>query len=214
MSIKRFPLRETMDNATASPDTDAASRRRSGRVSKAPAKFSQEPVAAKRKRSGDDRDDDEDDDVENELPEADEDISDATDDQEPAVRRPRQRSKRPPKSSAARKPAVKKPKTNGVAPDSLNKATNLPSRPKKTVAISSFAKPGDDDLYGKIRLLRASVMPSHALTNAHSRRISFRALCRRRRRRMASQLPFGRRARGQGSRQLRASVLRMRLADH
>lgn len=131
-----------MENATASPDPDAASRRRSGRVVRAPEKFSPEPVqAAKRKRAAA-GDDEEDEDIENEAPDDDEEMSDATDGEDRPARRSKSRAK---PASRTKKPAIKKPKTNGV---SLSHAANLPSRPKKTVALKNFAKPGDDDLYG------------------------------------------------------------------
>ncbi|KAH7362970.1 hypothetical protein B0T11DRAFT_281817 [Plectosphaerella cucumerina] len=143
-----------MENATASPDPEAASRRRSGRVVRAPEKFSPEPIyAAKRKRgeAGDDDDDDNDQDDlddDDDAPAADdEDMSDATDGDDARQhppRRPKTNAKPP---ARVRKPAVKKPKTNGV---SLNHAANLPSRPKKPAALAGPAKSGEGDLYSDL----------------------------------------------------------------
>ncbi|KAL2753902.1 hypothetical protein ACRALDRAFT_1081165 [Sodiomyces alcalophilus JCM 7366] len=164
MSMVRLPLRETMDNATASPETESTSRRRSGRVVRAPEKYSPEVLTTSKRKRGADADDedheidDEDDDNdndENEAPDTDDDMSDATDTYVAGrSRRSTSRSKRShkgpavKKKPAAKKPAVKKPKTNGVASKSLGHASALPSRPKKkTVAIANLGRPGEGDLY-------------------------------------------------------------------
>lgn len=142
---------ETSDNATSSP-APTSTTRRSGRVTKAPAKFSPDaPGATKRKRTGD-HDDDED--VENESPDEAAEPSDADEDdaEDTATEEPRRaaRKKKPSSSqrSRARKPAAKKPKTNGYAPSGAPiRAATLPSRPKKTVRIA-MARGDGDGLYG------------------------------------------------------------------
>lgn len=155
-----------MDNATASPDTETTSRRRSGRVVRPPEKYSPEiQVTSKRKRGAvaDDEDHDidgEDDNDENESPDTDDDMSDATDTYvEGRKRRSTSRAKSSQKAPAVKKkpatkkPAVKKPKTNGVASKSLGHASALPSRPKKrTVAIANVGRPGEGGLYGEFLL--------------------------------------------------------------
>jgi cohesin complex subunit SA-1/2 len=133
-----------MDNsATSSPVPESGSRqRRSGRVVRAPQKFSQDTTDTaaqpKRKRTLDQDDDD----VENEAPDSDEEMSDdldGDDDDAPHGRRA--------KPSRTRKPALKKPKTNGTHAAPSAHATNLARRPKKSVRIASA--PGDGTgLYG------------------------------------------------------------------
>ncbi|KAK0670788.1 putative cohesin subunit [Cercophora samala] len=155
----RQPLMETSDNnATGSP-APTSSARRSGRVSKAPNKFTPDaPVASKRKRNAD-NDDDEDDDqdhdnAENEAPDDEEDnnASDDDDGSETAAEEPRRakKKKKTPSSSARpRKPATKKPKTNGDAPSHDHIVGHLPSRPKKVVRLA-ITRPTDVGLYADI----------------------------------------------------------------
>ncbi len=151
---------ETSDNtATSSPAPTSSTARRSGRVSKAPEKFSPDaPLASKRKRDAD-QDDDDDEDVENESPHEGEDEEEPSPDEDAedsAVDEPKRASKkkRPASSQAskARKPAAKKPKINGeaaVASDAapITHAARLPSRPKKVVRIDIARRDGDG-LYG------------------------------------------------------------------
>ncbi|KAF9869478.1 STAG domain-containing protein [Colletotrichum karsti] len=135
-----------MESATASPEPESSSRRRSGRVVRAPEKFSPEPVTAPKRKRGSDHDED---DEENDEDGA---LSDATmSDGDTADERPRPRPKK--RSTAqgnrARKPATKKPKTNGVAPS--GHSASLPSRPKKTVRIAAVEKQGEGlyaDVFG------------------------------------------------------------------
>jgi cohesin complex subunit SA-1/2 len=145
---------ETSDNTATSSPAPASTARRSGRVSKAPAKFTPDaPAVHKRKRSAQ-RDDE---DAENELP--DEGIDDASDGvdedaDDSAVEEPRRATKKSRKPSSqqqsakARKPAAKKPKINGDAPaHEPGHAAQLPSRPKKAVRIAIAEREGGG-LYG------------------------------------------------------------------
>ncbi|KAK4203296.1 putative cohesin subunit [Triangularia verruculosa] len=158
MLSRRQPLMETSDNnATGSP-APTSSARRSGRVSKAPSKFTPDaPVASKRKRAADNDDEDDDqenDDAENEAPDDEEDnnASDDDDGSETATEEPRRakKKKKAPSSSARpRKPATKKPKTNGDAPSHDQIVGHLPSRPKKAVRLA-ITRPTDVGLYADI----------------------------------------------------------------
>lgn len=136
---------ETSDlNATGSPAPTGTSRR-SGRVSKHPEKFIPDaPAAAKRKR----RDDNDDEDGENDAPltdegESDAEPDDAADDDE--TEETRKRKKKPSQPARSRKPAAKKPKTNG---DAGAHPVRLASRPKKTVRIVVERREGDG-LFGR-----------------------------------------------------------------
>lgn len=131
-----------MDTNASPTVPETTARRRSGRVVKAPTKFTPEPTtqssAAKRKRTDNDEED-----VENESPESDEEMSDAldddSDDDHPA---PKSRKKKPAASqtSRAKKPSSKKPKINGAQPARAAQHVGLPSRPKKTVRIDAGDK--------------------------------------------------------------------------
>jgi cohesin complex subunit SA-1/2 len=142
---------ETSDNNATSSPAPTSTTRRSGRVSKAPAKFTPDaPAAAKRKRNAEHDDED----AENESPDEVDDIGDANDDDadDTAAEEPRRapKKKKPSSSQASksRKPAAKKPKTNGDAPASEPiHAAQLPSRPKKAVRIA-IAHRDADGLYG------------------------------------------------------------------
>jgi cohesin complex subunit SA-1/2 len=141
---------ETSDNNATSSPAPPSTARRSGRVSKAPAKFTPDASAAtKRKRNADHDDDD----AENESPDEMDETSDANDDDadDTATEAPRRApKKKKPSSQLAkpRKPAAKKPKMNGDA--ALGEpihAAQLPSRPKKTVRIA-IAEGEVEGLYG------------------------------------------------------------------
>lgn len=122
------------NNASPTPEGDAAARRRSGRVVKAPTKFTPEPTsqsASKRKR-----DDQDEEDGENEAPESDEEMSDEGD-HESDEDHPAPRSRKKSQTSRARKPSSKKPKINGSQPARAAHPAGLPSRPKKTVRIET-----------------------------------------------------------------------------
>ncbi|KAF7550921.1 hypothetical protein G7046_g7868 [Stylonectria norvegica] len=135
------------NNASPTPDPDSTARRRSGRVVKAPTKFTpeatQQSSAAKRKR-----DENDDEDGENEAPDSDEEMSDDvadddndddnSDDDHPA---PRSRKRPAIKGGGTtKKPSVKKAKTNGTQPARAAHPAGLPSRPKKTVRIDTGDK--------------------------------------------------------------------------
>lgn len=136
------------NNATPSPSA-ADARRRSGRVVRAPRKFTEEiqnDASSGRKRARDDNDED----AENQEPHdsleeaSDEELAEESDDD----LAPRQTKSRP----RAKKPAAKKPKINGNAPAeasaSQTTSMRLPNRPKKTVRVAIARKDGDG-LYGE-----------------------------------------------------------------
>ena len=150
---------ETSDNSATSSPAPTSTARRSGRVTKAPSKFTPDaPPAAKRKRDADNDDDDveneepddaEGDDVEDE-PSADEDGDDS------AVEEPARSQKKKRAASSqpgrARKPAAKKPRINGDAHTASEAgpsthSARLPSRPKKAVRLDIGRREGDG-LYG------------------------------------------------------------------
>ncbi|KAK0639022.1 hypothetical protein B0T16DRAFT_235738 [Cercophora newfieldiana] len=145
MPSSRPPLMETSDNTATSSPAPNSTARRSGRVTKVPEKFAADaPLAAKRKRAAEHDDED----GENESPEDEEDDESVTADDEPedsATEQPKRaapKRKKPAASQTARsrKPAAKKPKTNGDASGALGAApvthaARLPSRPKKTVRL-------------------------------------------------------------------------------
>jgi len=148
---------ETSDNtATGSPAPSSAAAptstaRRSGRVTKAPAKFAPDaPAASKRKRTAEHDGED----TENESPDDADDASEANDDEadDDAADEPRRAAKKKKPSSShphkARKPAAKKPKINGDASarEPIH-AAQLPTRPKKTVRIA-IAQRDAEGLYG------------------------------------------------------------------
>jgi cohesin complex subunit SA-1/2 len=136
------------NNASPTPEGDAAARRRSGRVVKAPTKFTPEPTsqsASKRKR-----DDQDEEDGENEAPESDEEMSDEGD-HESDEDHPAPRSRKKSQTSRAKKPSSKKPKINGSQPARAAHPAGLPSRPKKTVRIETGDK--GTGLFGKDRVL-------------------------------------------------------------
>ncbi|KAI1464498.1 STAG-domain-containing protein [Daldinia caldariorum] len=173
MSPSRLPLMETDDNnATSSPASASASasasapdnsRRRSGRVVRAPQKFSPEAssshndsVSSKRKR-GRDRDGG---DVENESPAEDDDdeLSDPEDqeDNEEEEQTSKSKKSKPKQKPRAKKPAAKRAKVNGSAPTpteagiaSLAPAVRLPNRPKKTARVV-IVHPDGDGLYAEV----------------------------------------------------------------
>ncbi|KAK3378382.1 UreD urease accessory protein-domain-containing protein [Podospora didyma] len=151
MSAVRQPLMETSDNTATSSPAPTSSARRSGRVTKAPNKFTPDaPAATKRKRATEHDDED----GENQSPNEEEDVSgdeDEDDDDDTAAEEPRSRKRKPSSQNArAKKPAAKKPKINGDAPvaEPIH-AARLPSRPKKTVRIA-LARPEEDGLYTDI----------------------------------------------------------------
>jgi hypothetical protein len=159
MLSRRQPLMETSDNAATSSPAPTSTTRRSGRVTKPPAKFTPDaPAAHKRKRGA--QHDDEDD--ENELPNDEvDDGSDVNGDdpEDSAVEEPSRATKKKKKPSAlqqsakSRRPAAKKPKTNGNAPDREPvRAAQLPSRPKKAVRVA-VAQGEANGLYGGLPLL-------------------------------------------------------------
>ncbi|KAI1847209.1 hypothetical protein JX266_006749 [Neoarthrinium moseri] len=147
------------NNATPSPSA-AESRRRSGRVVRAPRKFTEEvqnDSTSRRKRGRDDNDDD-DDDAENQEPDdasADEQLSDEASDEDDQSDTndlaPKQRKSKP----RPKKPAAKRPKVNGSAPATASAsqapAVRLPNRPKKTVRVAIARREGDGlyaDIFG------------------------------------------------------------------
>ncbi|KAI8966164.1 STAG-domain-containing protein [Daldinia sp. FL1419] len=165
MPPSRLPLMETDDNnATSSPaSVPDNSRRRSGRVVRAPQKFSPEAnssqndhAPSKRKRS---RDREEEEDAENESPVEDndeEELSDLDDqdDNEEEEHTSRSKKSKSKQKSRSKKPAAKRAKVNGSAPAetgtaSLAPAVRLPNRPKKTAKVV-IVHPDGDGLYADV----------------------------------------------------------------
>ncbi|KAK1754708.1 UreD urease accessory protein-domain-containing protein [Echria macrotheca] len=153
MPSARQPLMETSDNTATSSPAPTSTARRSGRVSKAPQKFTPDaPPATKRKRAADQDDED----VENESPDEADDADGASADEDPDdsdVEEPKRapRKKASSQGPKSRKPAAKKPKINGEAsagPDA-GALAHLPSRPKKVVRID-IARRDEDGLYADI----------------------------------------------------------------
>ncbi|RYP59753.1 hypothetical protein DL769_008421 [Monosporascus sp. CRB-8-3] len=159
------------NNATSSPSPapDASVRRRSGRVVRAPRKFSPDVYpsqngksASKRKRGPEAEDEDE----ENQAPDdeqgdegltdgEDNNVEEEDDDGEPT---PKPKKSKSSQSSQPKKPATKRAKVNGNAPAintsapapiSNAPAVRLPNRPKKTARIA-VAKLEHDGLYAEI----------------------------------------------------------------
>ncbi|KAI1761442.1 STAG-domain-containing protein [Hypoxylon sp. FL1150] len=164
MSPSRLPLMETSDNnAPSSPASiPDSSRRRSGRVVRAPQKFSPQPNApqndqsTKRKRGADHDDEDAENGYPEEADEDDEELSDPPDDEGDEVDEAPSRSRKTKSKQKTRpkKPAVKRAKVNGSAPvDTASTphapAVKLPNRPKKTSRVV-IAHPDGNGLYADI----------------------------------------------------------------
>ncbi|KAI0848579.1 STAG-domain-containing protein [Daldinia vernicosa] len=163
MSPSRLPLMETDDNnATSSPaSAPDNSRRRSGRVVRAPQKFSpeanpsQNDYASSKRKRGRDRDEE---DAENDTPAEDdeEELSDPDDhddieEEEQTSKSNKSKSKQ---KSRPKKPAAKRAKVNGSAPIEtgsapLAPAVRLPNRPKKTARVA-IVHPDGDGLYADV----------------------------------------------------------------
>lgn len=138
---------ETTDNNAASSPAPSGTARRSGRVSKLPEKFVPDAHAgSKRKHRGDDDDDAENDAPDTDRDESDAEADDAADDDE--IEEPPRRKKKSSQPARSRKPAAKKPKTNGDASAGGDHPVRLASRPKKTARIVAERQDGDE-LYGK-----------------------------------------------------------------
>ncbi|KAF4338170.1 cohesin complex subunit SA-1 2 [Fusarium beomiforme] len=144
-------------NASPTPDS-GTTRRRSGRVVRAPTKFTPDTAtqSTNPKRKRDDQDEeDEDEEAENEALNSDEEMSDELDndsDEDHPAPRSRKKSSQ---TSRAKKPSAKKPKINGSKPlrpaRVTHAAKSLPRRPKKSVRIEDAAVKGTglySDLFG------------------------------------------------------------------
>ncbi|KAK4242547.1 hypothetical protein C8A03DRAFT_29309 [Achaetomium macrosporum] len=144
---------ETSSNTTTSSPAPASTARRSGRVTKAPAKFTPDaPSTSKRKRDAQHNEEDAENESPDEVDEASDDDNEEADDSD--ADGPRRTAKKKKASSSqsakARKPAAKKPKINGDAPAHEPAHTaQLPSRPKKTARIAIAQREGDG-LYADI----------------------------------------------------------------
>lgn len=146
-------------DSNASPSPDPESRRRSGRVVRAPEKFAPDAAhgPAKRKRGAELDGDD----AENAAPlDSDEDMSEGSlaedgesadheSDDDAAARR-RAAKKKKAKPSRPRKPANKRVKTNGASAGAGKHPASLPSRPKKSVRIERLPEDGTG-LFGQSR---------------------------------------------------------------
>lgn len=176
---------ETSDNTATSSPAPTSTARRSGRVTKAPAKFTPEPTALSKRKRASENDDGED--GENESPEDEEDLNEDDDPDASEVEQERQRTKKRKSSSQsakAKKPALKKPKINGDAPPTSNQPSrtqtpaetsaptpapptpghnfaSLPSRPKKAARVA-IAQPEGEGLYTDI--FRSDDRPSEVAT--------------------------------------------------
>lgn len=155
---------ETSDNnATSSPaSVPDNSRRRSGRVVRAPQKFSPEQHASqtdhtsKRKRGQDNDGEDGENESPNEGDEEEEELSEPDDEDDveeaPSSRTKKSKSKQ---RSRPKKPAIKRAKVNGSTPADVISVSNapvavkLPNRPKKTVRVA-IARPDGDGLYADV----------------------------------------------------------------
>ncbi|OAA45466.1 STAG-like protein [Metarhizium rileyi] len=125
---------DAIASASATPEPDADSRRRSGRVVKIPAKYAPEQTnntAPKRKRGEQDGDEIADEEVDSDEETSDEDGASDEEHLAPRSRKTGGRSK---------KPSNKKPKINGAQPSALAQVSRIPSRPKKTVRIEAGEK--------------------------------------------------------------------------
>lgn len=137
-----------MDSNASSPDPE--SRRRSGRVVRAPEKFAPDAAhgPAKRKRGAEHDGDDEnaapldsDEDMSEGSPAEDGDSGDHESEDDAAARR-RAAKKKKAKSSRPRKPANKRVKTNGASAGAGKHPASLPTRPKKSVRIERLPQEG------------------------------------------------------------------------
>lgn len=163
---------ETSDNTATSSPAPTSTARRSGRVTKAPAKFTPEPTTLSKRKRASENDNGED--GENESPEDEEDLNEDDDPDASEVEQERQRSKKRKSSSQAakaKKPALKKPKINGDAPSTSNQPSraqtpaeapasapapptpghnfaSLPRRPKKAARVA-IAQPEGEGLYSQ-----------------------------------------------------------------
>jgi cohesin complex subunit SA-1/2 len=159
-------MEKSKNNNAASSQSPApdASQRRSGRVTRAPRRFTPEahsasqnsPGTSKRKRAPEPDDDVEDE--ENQAPDGDEDDEEPSDDEEdneeeddqdePA---PRSRKSKSSQKSKSRKPAAKRTKVNGSATADADTASapavKLPNRPKKTVRVAIAGHGDESGLY-------------------------------------------------------------------
>lgn len=153
---------ESSDNNATPTSSAAESRRRSGRVKKAPQKYSPdiEVPTTKRKRARENDDDAEEDGEDGDAevagspaePEEATADDDGMDTDESAPEEPA----RPPKKSRpkTKKPAAKRAKVNGNAPsasapaDAVVPDVRLPSRPKKNVRVAIARRDGEG-LYGR-----------------------------------------------------------------
>lgn len=138
-----------MDNSasgTPEPEPGSSSRRRSGRVVKAPAKFSPDTAgqgsAPKRKRGDNDEDGLDRPDSATDEQSSDEEVN-SSDEEHPVPR-----SRKPSQKSRPTKPSIKKPRTNGARPATQTNVAALPSRPKKSVRIDPGEK--GNGLFGKL----------------------------------------------------------------
>ena len=115
---------------------------------KAPEKFVPEvtsshagPAGSKRKRAGED--------IENDASDLDEDVDDSEEDEIESAGEEEPKTRKKTKAKSARKPAAKKPKTNGTAThNDASAPIKLAARPKKPRKVAVV----DDDaegLYGK-----------------------------------------------------------------
>ncbi|PSN65913.1 STAG-domain-containing protein [Corynespora cassiicola Philippines] len=142
----------TVVTSEAAPVTSSAPRRKSGRVSKKPEPFVPAPspaASAKRKRAAVENEDGSDGGEQSSEDDPEESSEGEPDEEELREKRRKKKGKAP-----ARKPAPKKPKTNGETVSlAIRPATNATAKPKKPrkapIRVSAITKEADG-LYGEI----------------------------------------------------------------
>ena len=145
----------------ADAPADTANKRRSGRVSRKPPQFAQAPTRPKRKRAeaeedgvADGQEADEDDEEESE--------SEASADEE-EVRERRAKARKTKAAPTTKKPAAKRPKTNGVTL-ALPVRSQVKGRRKRAQAVDEEDAEQAGGLYGQSKTLPTRAPSQHMLT--------------------------------------------------
>jgi cohesin complex subunit SA-1/2 len=137
-----------MTSEGSEAEVDSSSRRRSGRQRKAPEKFAKFSPTDSAKRKRDDNDDSG---VEADEPSEEEESSEGEPDEEELRERQRKNKK---SKAAAKKPAPKKPKTNGATMSlairpAMGAAKKVAKRPRKAaIRKGAIAEDEPEGLYG------------------------------------------------------------------
>lgn len=140
--------------------TETANKRRSGRVTRKPNLFTAAPGGAKRKRNAaDDREEQVDDDDNSEE----EDDSESEGEPDEEEMREKRTKARKGKSAPGKKPAAKRPKTNGTTALPLRGGQAKTRKPKKAKALDEAAAEEAGGLFGKAGLV-TQAQPSLTFT--------------------------------------------------